>query len=523
VKKVIELIRVSSRHQAKDGSVSIPSQRIANRRTAHIYGLEIVRTIELVDVSGTAVLRTPEMQELLTVIESPKIEGVVAREFSRIMRPDRFTDFVLFQIFQETKTTLYLPDGPIDWTTNSGWLAGTVRAAVAGLERREMLARSWATKEEKRRAGKHPNGQHLLPFGVGYDEARGWFYKPEAQQIKKAFRWVLSKNMSYNAMAKRLAVSGKGLVGMLRNSIYCGVRVIDKCSDRSTVGFRTTAKGRQCSRRQVMRNPNDIIRVRVIERPLVTEEEFNRAQKVMESRRRKHWPNDPDYKHRYIFRGFLRCSRCGSRLVSRDHNGNDYYSCNGHRYGNHCQARDQRREKLENTIEQLLAYEMIQHSFHEKIVAAWKQANIQKRNQTGALQSQLHDLEAERKRVLDLYKTARIDRKERTSRMQNIFRAVDACSEKLLREPSLNEVSIQALANLFAPFLEWKYFNQERKRNLLTSRVVALHVCDCRVDGISFLLDTCGHRHKSMVSSEKPITQFLCPLGCKTLHVRMPR
>jgi len=166
---------------------------------------------------------------------------------------------------------------------------------------------------------------------------------------------------------------------------------------------------------------------------------------------------------------------------------------------------------------------MIQHSFHEKIVAAWKQANIQKRNQTGALQSQLHDLEAERKRVLDLYKTARIDRKERTSRMQNIFRAVDACTEQLLREPSLNEVSIQALANLFAPFLEWKYFNQERKRNLLTSRVVALHVCDCRVDGISFLLDTCGHRHKSMFSSEKPITQFLCPLGCKTLHVRMPR
>ena len=57
-KKAIELIRVSTQGQAGDGRASIPAQRAINQRTAGAYGLEIVDTIELVNVSGAAVLRT---------------------------------------------------------------------------------------------------------------------------------------------------------------------------------------------------------------------------------------------------------------------------------------------------------------------------------------------------------------------------------------------------------------------------------------------------------------------------------
>jgi hypothetical protein len=46
------------------------------------------------DVSGTAVLCAPEMQELLRLIESPDIHGVIAKEFSRLMRPENFKDYV---------------------------------------------------------------------------------------------------------------------------------------------------------------------------------------------------------------------------------------------------------------------------------------------------------------------------------------------------------------------------------------------------------------------------------------------
>ena len=47
MKKVIELIRVSTEAQAATDRASIPAQRAVNRRTCVQYGLEIVRSIEL--------------------------------------------------------------------------------------------------------------------------------------------------------------------------------------------------------------------------------------------------------------------------------------------------------------------------------------------------------------------------------------------------------------------------------------------------------------------------------------------
>jgi hypothetical protein len=59
LKKVIELIRVSTKMQAQEDRASIPAQRATNRRTALTFGLEIVQSIELVDVSGASILKTP--------------------------------------------------------------------------------------------------------------------------------------------------------------------------------------------------------------------------------------------------------------------------------------------------------------------------------------------------------------------------------------------------------------------------------------------------------------------------------
>jgi DNA invertase Pin-like site-specific DNA recombinase len=114
MKSVIELIRVSTEQQAGEDRAGIPAQREINRRTARAYGLTIVKSIEIVDVSGTAVLSSPQMQELLRLMEAPEIHGVITKEFSRLMRPEKFTDYALLQQFIDTRTVLYLPDGPID-------------------------------------------------------------------------------------------------------------------------------------------------------------------------------------------------------------------------------------------------------------------------------------------------------------------------------------------------------------------------------------------------------------------------
>jgi hypothetical protein len=94
---------VSTKSQAADDRASISSQYTVNKQTAKAYGLEIVKTIEMADVSGSQVLKAPEMLELLELIGDAEIHGVITREFSRLMRPENFVDFAILQRFADTK------------------------------------------------------------------------------------------------------------------------------------------------------------------------------------------------------------------------------------------------------------------------------------------------------------------------------------------------------------------------------------------------------------------------------------
>ena len=228
MKKVIELIRVSTEAQASTDRASIPAQRTVNRRTCAQYGLEIVRSIEITDVSGACVLLAPEMQQLVQAMRSADIHGVVAREFSRLMRPENFEDFALLQVFVDSKTVLYLPEGPLDLNSKTGRLMGTIRAAIAGMERTEILERIWTAKEEKRRRGDLAQSHIVLPWGIGHNATRGFYYKPEAERVREAFRQFLAGNQSYGQLSKLVGVTPRGIHGIMRNPIWTGWRVIDK-------------------------------------------------------------------------------------------------------------------------------------------------------------------------------------------------------------------------------------------------------------------------------------------------------
>jgi DNA invertase Pin-like site-specific DNA recombinase len=236
MKKVIELIRVSTEGQAATDRASIPAQRAVNRRTCAQYGLEIIRSISIEDVSGACVLLAPEMQQLIEAMRSPDVHGVVAREFSRLMRPENFEDFALLQVFVDSRTVLYLPEGPLDLNSKTGRLMGTIRAAIAGMERTEILERVWSAKEEKRRRGELAQSHIVLPFAVGYDESRGFYYKPEAERVREAFRLFLAGNQSYGQLAKLVGVTSRGMHLIMRNPIWTGWRVIDKKRDSSAAG-----------------------------------------------------------------------------------------------------------------------------------------------------------------------------------------------------------------------------------------------------------------------------------------------
>jgi DNA invertase Pin-like site-specific DNA recombinase len=494
VKRAIELIRVSTESQAGDDRASIPAQRAVNRRTAAQYGLHIVRTIEISDVSGAAVLLAPEMQEMMRLMVAPEIHGVVAREFSRLMRPENFSDYALLQAFADTKTVLYLPDGPIDLSSKSGRLMGTLRAAMAGLERTEILERIWSAKEEKRRAGKMPQSEITLPFGVGYDrEKERWHYTAEAEKVREAFRRFIAGETSYYSIGKSLGVDPYSLRVIMRNPIYTGWRVIDKRRDPSAMAHKAGKNGRQADRPKMMRPPEDVIRVRVIEPGLITEQEFHCAQEIMDMKKTRHWRTRPSYEHRFAYNGFLSCADCG-KIIYTHFRRRDYYICSGRKRKTGCNTPYMRREKLEPILDSLLARRLTDRSFLDGLAETWASEQVQKGSRSDAqhLQAQLSAIQAKRERVVDAFIEGVIDRDTRDERLETLDRDLQFYRDLLMRQAPAHQLTAEQLARVFEPFTEWEFLGRDDKRQLLTVTMPEISVSDYQIVGIKLLPSAFG-------------------------------
>jgi DNA invertase Pin-like site-specific DNA recombinase len=490
-KKVIELVRVSTEGQASEDRAGIPAQRAVNRRTAAQHGLEIVQTIDITDVSGTAVLRSPGMQELLRLIESPDIHGVVAKEFSRLMRPENFSDYALLQHFIDTQTILYLPDGPLDFASEAGKLLGGIRALIAGQERREMLRRLQDAKEAMRRVGKHPGGSATLPYGVGYSKECGWHYTIEAEKVKRAFGLFLSGQTSYTEIGRQLNLPRTNVRFILQNQIYIGFKVYDGKRDPSILGYRPRPDGRQGDRRKIKRAPEEVIKVRVLD-GLVTEDDFARAQQAIDLKRLRHWRVRGENPNHYTYNGFLTCGDCGELIYT--HTGSyDFYCCKSRNPRERrkralrgmmpCQNKYMLRKKLEPRIDHVLANLLCDEDFLRRMVDQYNErvkAPAQNVDLT-AFTAKIHALREKRQRVLDAYFEGIITKDERDTRVRDI-EAETAVYERLLlqsgdvakRSPGLDLDKVLALVE---PFADWAFLGRDDKRKLLGLLCPGIRVC----------------------------------------------
>jgi DNA invertase Pin-like site-specific DNA recombinase len=481
MKNVIELIRVSTEQQAGEDRAGLPAQREINRRTARIYALHIVRSISIVDVSGAAVLSSPEMQELLRLMESPDIQGVVAKEFSRLIRPEKFTDYALLQHFIDTNTILYLPDGPIDLTSKTGRLLGTIRAAMAGMERRDIIERMQDAKESMRKAGKHPGGDPSLPFGVGYSQGSGWCYTPEAAKVKQAFSLFLAGTTSYTDIASRLNIPRTNVRFILQNPIYTGWRVYDRKRDPSPMGYVPRPDGRQGYRRKVLRAPDEVIRVRVLD-GLVGEKEFARVQQVIELKRQNHWRGRSHTAHRYTYNGFLTCGDCSSLMYTHTSK-QEFYQCKSR----HPRERKRReilemepcdnhymlRKKLEPKIDYLLGERLREPGFLENILDAYndkqtKEISAPVGAERQAIVGRLESLKERKQRILEAYFEGVIDKTERDTRLGEVNR--ESYAYEYLLTDTVNAsrpLEVEDVRASIEPFLEWEYLSRDDKRALL--------------------------------------------------------
>lgn len=477
-KRCIALLRVSTAGQADSDKASLPSQRATNAQTAKAYGLTIVKTVELSDVSGAQVLLAPEIQEMVRLMTDPEIHGVIVREFSRLMRPDNFADYAMLQAFIDSETVLYLPDGPIDFSTDSGMINGGMRAMMGGLERRELVKKMWRIKEQKRREGGFSQSKVCLPFGVGY--AGHWHFTGESERVRSAFQEVLSGETSYSVLGRKTGIAPFNLRNILRNPIYTGWRVIDKKRDPSPKAKRAAEGGRQGDRPKINRAPEEIIRVKVIDEPLISESQFNQVQRILDLKRQNHWRTKESEHHRWTYNGYLTCT-CRA-LVYTKYRRRDYYVCS-----RRCGVRYMQRERLELELDRLFCDRLMRPRFLNQIVKGMQKKVPQA--DTQRLTEQIVTLNAKRERINDAYFDDMIDAAERDRRVASVDKEREVLSGMVAKQKPRSEVNAQTLADLFSPFKEFDMLVREEKRALLNTITPRITVANYEIEGMWIGLD----------------------------------
>jgi DNA invertase Pin-like site-specific DNA recombinase len=200
-RRAIAILRVST-----DGQ-DVERQRRDAATAARIHSLEIVRTLELSDLSGTKMLTNGEVRRVLADLSRRDIDGVVISAIDRLVRPGVLGDLAIFDAFQKSGKKIWTPGQEIDLNTQAGFLTSGIMGVIAGFERQMILARTSAGKEIARQRGGNPSGSTVLPRGVAYSKTSGWSHvEPDVSRVARAYD-LLFERRSLRDIRRRSAAT----------------------------------------------------------------------------------------------------------------------------------------------------------------------------------------------------------------------------------------------------------------------------------------------------------------------------
>jgi DNA invertase Pin-like site-specific DNA recombinase len=220
LRRVIALIRVSTNQQ------DVQRQRTDLKKLAQQYGLEIIKTLELYGVSGTATLKNEQVQQVLREIEQPGIDGLACSAIDRLARPAEGKDYAILDGFKRNKKTLWTKDEKeLQLWIPAVWAEAMNSLTRAYLELCKIRQRCLDGKHEKKTEGRHVSGNQTLPDGLRFDSATGqWSYtEPEHGRVSKAYQLLFEDRFNLSEI-ERLVGWKRGRARTLKNPTWKGVR-----------------------------------------------------------------------------------------------------------------------------------------------------------------------------------------------------------------------------------------------------------------------------------------------------------
>lgn len=307
-------IRVSTEDQARHG-FSLGGQLEACRARAIALGAKQI--VEYADegVSG-ALLKRPGLSSLREALRTGAIDLVV------VLDPDRLARNLSHQLLitdEIEKARARLEFVNFEWrNTAEGQLFYAVRGAIAQFEKEKIKERTSHGRHQKAKTGKLPLA--FKPYGYDYNPETSLLdiNETEASIVQDMFRWMLEEGDGPNGVARRLNQMGvpakKGGVWhravvrqILTNPVYTG----KFCSNRwNTAGYglnRHRPKEERVA--ATLRPKEEWVEIKVP--PIVTEEVWNQAQRMLENARRL-WAGLP--RAEYLLSGLLLCGQCNTTM-----------------------------------------------------------------------------------------------------------------------------------------------------------------------------------------------------------------
>lgn len=335
--------RVSTAEQVLEG-FSLDAQLHRLRAYCESQGWEIADVYTDEGISAKDTVR-PELQRMFSDIESGKLDVVLVYKLDRLTRSVHDL-YDMLNLFDKHNVGFKSSTEVFDTTTAMGRLFITIVGALAQWERETIGERSRFGQAQMVREGRYFG--HTAPYGYELCDGALHIHPSESPVVRMIFelylggngtsRIVKHLNDSKNSIPRPRGSetwSMKVVMGIVKNEAYAGY-----------VRYGNKTKGKPGKEFVLAKSDHE---------PIVSEEDFNRAQQLVKTRRTAP-PRSGTGIHPLV--GVLRCGLCGGAMVGRTERAgqggrvNPYYGyiCNTRRHARTCAMKMWKREKIEGSV-----------------------------------------------------------------------------------------------------------------------------------------------------------------------------
>lgn len=468
-KRAIALLRVSSGPQAAADKGGLPRQREAIEWIARVHELEVVEPIELEGISGASVLDDPRYQRMLDRLRDPEIHGVIVDDVTRLMRPEKLSDYQILEAFRSSGKLIYTREGARDIREFGGRLLTVLQGELGAHARSEIARWTREGRERKRRMGLRAEGANAynMPRGIEFDHETGrWSYvEPGANQVRVVFRELLSGCTNFRELARRARI-GHGaaaslsarVLSILRQPLYMGVYRVDRR------WVKVDGKVRA-----VPRAPGDCHEHVVLDPPLVDPADWHRAQEIL-ARREQTKPPRVDASAVATYHEHALCAHCGSVLWFRHGTrgrGGAYFCGNTLARTGTCAAASVAVSLADPTLDAAVAERLGSADALLRLLEAAAAEAARRRAPATDAARRLTNLHNRRARVRDAYESGDYDLVELRKRSAAIDGEIAAIEDRLGRDPEPFAVGRDVASRVARVFASWGRLGREEKRRLL--------------------------------------------------------